>query len=94
MEPHQQKFERHELLARKSSISLLVNSTNEQLLQNFKSKKLNDSLVLAILKYSYCIQNLVIRQKEPASQICVVPFSNFGNCITFGSLRIRCLFYI
>jgi len=24
----------------------------------------------------------------------VVPFSNFGNWITFGPLRIRCLFYI
>jgi len=37
---------------------------------------------------------LVIRQKEPVSQICVVSFSNFGNWITFGPLRRRCLFYI
>ena len=36
----------------------------------------------------------VTRQKEPVSQICVVvPFSNFGNWITFGPLQIWCLFY-
>jgi len=35
-----------------------------------------------------------IWQKEPVSQIRVVPFSNFGNWITFGPLRIRCLFSI
>ena len=35
-----------------------------------------------------------IWQKEPVSEICVVPFSNFGNWITFGPLRMRCLFYI
>jgi len=33
-----------------------------------------------------------IWQKEPVSQICVVPFSNFGNLITFGPLRIRYFF--
>jgi len=75
-------------------MSLLDNSTNEQLLQNLKNKKFNDSLVLAFLECSCYIQNLVIRQKEPASEICVVPFSNFGNWITSGPLRIRCLLYI
>jgi len=78
----------------KPSISLLDNSTNEQLLQNLKSKKLNDSLVLVFLEFSCYIQNSIIRQKEPVSEICVVPFSNFVNWITFGPLRIRCLFYI
>ena len=94
MEPHQEKFERHDLLVRKSSISLLDNSTNEQVLQNLKSKKFDDSLVLAFLEFRCYIQNLVLRKKEPVSEICVVPFSNFGNWITFGPLRIWCLFYI
>ena len=35
-----------------------------------------------------------ISQKEPVSQICVVPFSNFGSWITFGPPWIRRLFYI
>jgi len=33
-------------------------------------------------------------KKNPYSQICVVPFSNFGNWITFSPLRTRCLFCI
>jgi len=33
-------------------------------------------------------------KKEPVSQICVVPFYNFDKWITFGPLRIRCLFSI
>ena len=44
-----------------------------------KSKKFNDAVVLAFLQCGCYIQNLYIRQKEPASQICVVPFSNVGN---------------
>ena len=60
----------------------------------YRTKKFNDSLVLAFLEFSCYIQNLVIRKKEPVSEICVVPFSNFGNWITFGPFRIRCLFYI
>jgi len=51
-------------------------------------------IVLAFLEVSCYIQNLVIRKKEPVSEICVVPFSNFDNRITFGPSRIRCLFYI
>ena len=82
------------ITCKKSSISLSDNSTNEQWLQNLKSKRLNDLLVLAFLEFRCYIQNLVIRQKEPASEICVVSLSNFGNWITFGPLRIRCLFYI
>ena len=35
-----------------------------------------------------------ISQKGSISQICVVPFSNLGNWVTFGPLRLRCLFYI
>jgi len=46
------------------------------------------------LEFSCYIQNLVIRQKKPVSEICVGPFSNIGNWITFGPLRIRCLLYI
>jgi len=58
------------------------------------AKKFNDSLVVALLAFSYYIQNLVIRQKEPVSEICAVPFSNFDNRITFGPPQIRCLFYV
>ena len=93
MEPYFHKFKRHKLLVTKSSTSLLDTSTNKQLLQNLQSKKFNGSLVLAFLEFSCYIQNLVIRQKEPVSEICVVPFSNFGNWMTFGPLRIRYLFY-
>ena len=89
--PHQQKFKIHELLVRKSNISLLDTSTNKQLLQKLKSQKFNYSVVLAFLEYICYIQTLA---KKPVSQICVVPFSNFGNGITFGPLRMRCLFYI
>jgi len=39
-------------LVRKSSMSLLDTSTNEQLLQKFNSKKFNDSVVLAFLECS------------------------------------------
>jgi len=35
-----------------------------------------------------------ILQKGPVSQICVVPFSNLGNLIAFGLLRLRRLYYI
>jgi len=35
-----------------------------------------------------------ILQKGPVSQICVVQFSNLGNLITFGLLRLRCFYYI
>ena len=64
------------------------------ILQKLKRKKFNDSAVLAFFECSCYIQNLVIRQKEPVSQICVIPFSNFGNWKTYGPLRIWCLFYI
>jgi len=88
------KKKKHELLVRKSNISQSDTSTNKQLLQKLKSKKFNDSVVLAFLECSCYIQNLVIRQKEPVSQIRVVPFSNFSSWIAFGPLRIKCLFYI
>jgi len=75
-------------------MSLLDTSTNKQLLQKLKSKKFNDSVVLAFMEFICYIQNFAIRRKEPVSKICTAPLSNFINCITFGSLRIRCLFYI
>jgi len=34
-----------------------------------------------------------ISQKEPVSQMCVIPFSNFDSWSTFGPLWIRRLFY-
>jgi len=37
---------------------------------------------------------LRIWQKRRVSEICIVPFSNFDNWITFDPLRIRCFFYI
>jgi len=74
MEP--QKLKKHELLVRKSNMSLLDTSTNKQLLQKLKSKEFNDSSVLAFMEYICCIQNLAIRQKESVSEICAVPFSN------------------
>jgi len=40
--PHQQKCKKHELLVKKSNISLLDTSTNKQFLQKVKSKKFND----------------------------------------------------
>ena len=92
--PHWQQFKKHKLHVRKSNISLLDTSTNKQLLQTLKSKKFNDLVILAFLECCCYIQNLVIWQKEPVSQKCVIPFSNCGSCITFGSLRIRYLFYI
>jgi len=75
-------------------MSLLDTSTSKQFLQKLKSKKFNDSVVLAYLECRCYIQILVIRQNEPVSQIFVVPFSNFGKWIAFGPLRRRCLFYI
>jgi len=59
---------------------------NKQLLQKLNSKKCNDSVVLAFLQCSCYIQNLVIRQKEPISQISVIPFSNLSNwhLVRFG----------
>ena len=61
---------------RKSNFSLLDTSTRKQLLQKLKSKKFNDSVVLAFLECTCYIQNLT---KISVSQICVVTFSNFGN---------------
>jgi len=75
-------------------MSLLDTSTNKQLLQKLKSKKFNNSVILAFMEFICYIQKLAIWQKDTISEICVVPFSNFGNCITFGPLRIRCLFHI
>jgi len=67
---------------------------NSLLITELKNKKFNGSVVLALMEFICYIQNLAIRQKERVSQICVVPFSNLGSWITFGPLRIRCLFYI
>jgi len=41
--------------------------------------KFNDSAVLLVLECICYIQNMVIRQKELVSQMCVVLFSNFSN---------------
>jgi len=43
------------------------------------SKKFNDLVILAFVECSCYIQYLVIRQKEPACQLSVTPYSNFGN---------------
>jgi len=88
-EPPLKKLKKYKLLVRKWHIWLLDTSTNKQFLQKLKNKQFNHSIVLAYLECSCNMQNLVIRQKEPVSQICVVPFSNFGNWITFGPLRRR-----
>jgi len=48
-------------------------------------------VVLAFLERICYIQNFT---KRTRSQICVFPFSNLGNWITFGLLRLRCLYYI
>jgi len=72
-------------------LGFLDNTTNKQLLQKLKSRKFNDSVVFAYLE---CICYLQKLEKRTRSQICVVPFCNFGNWITFGLLQIRCLFFI
>ena len=46
------------------------------------------------LHFSNVSATFIISQEEPVSQMCVVPFSDFGSWITFGPLRIRRLFYI
>jgi len=86
MKPPSTKIEETRITCKKIKISLLDNSTNKKLLEKLKSKKFNYS-VLAFLECRYYVQNLVIWQKEsPVSQICVIPFSNFGSWITFGPL--------
>jgi len=62
--------------------------------KSLKAKEFNDLVVLAVLECSCCIQILVIVQKEPMSQICVVPLFKLDNLITFRLLQIMCLFYI
>jgi len=57
------------------------------LLQKCEFKKLNDTFILVFLECICYIQILVIHKKGTVSQICVVPFSNFPNWMTFGSLR-------
>ena len=52
------KLKKHELLVRKSNISLLDTSTNKQLLQKLKSKEFNDSVVLTFLECICYIQDL------------------------------------
>ena len=73
-------------------MSLLDTSTNKQLLH--KSWKARNLMTRLFLHFWNVPATFSIRQKEPVSEICVVPFSNFGNWITFGPLRMRCLFYI
>jgi len=78
---------KNKLLVRKSNISLIDTSTNKQLLQKSKSKKFDDSVVLAFLECICYIQNLVIRQKERVFQICVIRFSNLAvelHLVRFG----------
>jgi len=58
---------------------LLDTSTKKQALRKLKSMKFNDSAVLLVLECICYIQNMVIRQKELVSQMCVVLFSNFSN---------------
>ena len=66
-------------------------STNKQLLQKLKIKKLMTRL---FLYFWNVFATFKISQKEPVSQMCVVPFSNFVSWSTFGALWIRRLFYI
>ena len=62
----------------------------DTLLHKLKTNKVSDLVVVSFLE---CIASR-IWQKEILSQICLVPFSNFGNWITCGPLRIRCIFCI
>ena len=95
MEPPLTKIkEQHELLVRKSNILLLDTSTITTVITEVKKQKFNDLMFLQFLVCICHIHNLVFRQKEPVSQICVVPFYNFGVWITFGPLRIRCLLHL
>jgi len=50
LEPPLTKIKKRELLVRKSNIPLLDTSTIKQLLQKLKSKKFNESVVLACLE--------------------------------------------
>jgi len=55
-------------IVRKSNISLLDIPTNKQLLQKLKSKKFNDSVVLAFLERICYIQNFAKRTR--ISNVC------------------------
>jgi len=94
MEPPLRKIKKTRITCKNMKYFTIRFSTNKQSLQKLKSRKCDDSVVLAFLGCSCYIQNLVIRQTESISQIYVVPFSKFSNRITFGSLRIRYLIYI
>jgi len=59
------KIKKHKLLVRNSNILLLDTSTNKQFFQKLKSKKFNDSVILAFLECICYMHNLVIQQKEP-----------------------------
>ena len=67
MEPPLTKIKKHELLVRKSNISLLDTSTNKQFLQEFKSKTFNDPVVLGFLECTCYIQNLAKRSRNSNS---------------------------
>jgi len=54
-------------------------------LQKLKSKIFNDSVVMAVLECSRYVQNLVIRHKEPISQIRAGP----SRCGASGKTEAR-----
>jgi len=65
--------------------------TNKQLLQKSKIKKL---MTRFFLHFWNVFATFKLSQKQPVSQMCVVPFSTFVSWSTFGALWIRWLFYI
>ena len=91
MEPPLTTIKENKLLVRKSNFSLLDTSINKLLLQKLKSNKFMTWLFLHFWNVSTKFR---IWQREPLSKIYVVPFSNFGNWITYGLLRIRCLLHL
>ena len=83
MEPPLTKIKKHELLVRKSNISLLDTSTKKQLLHKLK-KILMTRLFLHFWNVSDTFR---IWQKEPVSQICVAHFLTFAielRLVSFG----------
>jgi len=73
MEPPLTKLEKVRITCRKIKYFVIRHFNKKQFLQKLKSKKFNDSVVLAFLEYSGYIQSLVSRQKESLFQICVNP---------------------
>ena len=56
-------------------------------------KKARNVMTRLFLHFWNVSATIKISQKEPVSQMCVIPFSNFDSWSTFGPLWIRRLFY-